>query len=292
MSINLILKGSLIKKIWRFINPRFRTIFLEYDYDFNPRYGYSKPAHSELCRIINYEREAYKKLLAIFLNYKEDIWLINDIKEEKDNLLPVWNSGYMPGLDILALYAIVAEFKPSRVIEIGCGYSSKVFNKARMDHNLQFKLVSIDPQPRAEIRGISDRMICSPLQELGQELFDELGENDILFVDSTHRILPGSDTTVLFLEILPLLKKGVIVHFHDIYLPYDYPPFMCERFYSEQYGLAAIMLANPGLFKPIFPSWFVSEDKELSEIIAPVWDNPKLKNIEKHGCSFWFRKTT
>lgn len=92
---------------------------------------------------------------------------------------------------------------------------------------------------------------------------------------------------VFFLEILPRLKEGVIVHIHDIYLPYDYPQFMCDRAYSEQYGLAMYLLANPKKYQPICPNFFMSEDKELSDMLKPVWDHKNLKGVEQHGGSFW-----
>jgi len=91
------------------------------------------------------------------------------------------------------------------------------------------------------------------------------------------------------MELLPFLKKGVIVHIHDIYLPYDYPQFMCDRFYNEQYMLAAFLMADPKKYKPILPNFFISEDKELSDLISPMWAHPNLANIEKHGGSFWIQ---
>ena len=90
------------------------------------------------------------------------------------------------------------------------------------------------------------------------------------------------------MELLPELKKGVIVHVHDIYIPYDYPQFMCDRAYSEQYVLAAFLLANPERYKPIMPNYFVSEDKELAEILLPIWDHENLNGVERNGGSFWF----
>ncbi|MBK9379225.1 MAG: hypothetical protein IPM86_13820 [Saprospiraceae bacterium] len=79
-----------------------------------------------------------------------------------------------------------------------------------------------------------------------------------------------------------------MVHLHDIYLPYDYPQFMCDRFYSEQYGLAIYLLANPDRYKFILPNYFVSEDSELSGVLDEVWENQSLRQVEKHGGSFWF----
>jgi hypothetical protein len=92
-----------------------------------------------------------------------------------------------------------------------------------------------------------------------------------------------------FLEVLPRLSKGVIVHIHDIYLPYDYPQVMCDRFYSEQYGLAMYLLANSEKYQPILPCFFISEDNELSAILQPIWNHSNLKEVERHGGSFWFK---
>ena len=118
-------------------------------------------------------------------------------------------------------------------------------------------------------------------------IFEAMEKGDILFIDNSHRALPNSDVTVCFLEILPLLKPGVIVHVHDIYIPYDYPQFMCDRAYSEQYVLAAFILANPEKYKTIMLNFFVSEDKELRQVISPIWDSKSLDSVERHGGSFW-----
>ncbi len=64
---------------------------------------------------------------------------------------------------------------------------------------------------------------------------------------------------------------------------------MCDRFYSEQYVLAAFILANPEKYTPIFPGIFISEDKELSALISPIWEHLNTKNVEKHGGSFWIQ---
>jgi hypothetical protein len=89
--------------------------------------------------------------------------------------------------------------------------------------------------------------------------------------------------------LLPQLKPGVIVHIHDIYLPYDYPQNMCDRFYSEQYMLAAFLLANPSKYEVVFPGIFVSEDQALAKQLEPIWNSSNTSNVERHGGSFWFR---
>jgi hypothetical protein len=89
------------------------------------------------------------------------------------------------------------------------------------------------------------------------------------------------------MEVLPRLKKGVVVQVHDIYLPYDYPQNMCNRFYTEQYMLATALLSNPEKFEILLPNFYISEDDELKKALQPIWN--KLPGVETHGGSFWFR---
>ncbi|MBK9397268.1 MAG: class I SAM-dependent methyltransferase [Saprospiraceae bacterium] len=279
----------MLKSIYRFLSPKFQNIFLDYKVDMRPRYGHGLAAHEGLYEIINAHRSDYELILKEALKYKEQFWIIKDSSIEKDSIKPAWNNGFLPGLDIIAIYAILAKFKPSKYIEIGSGNSTKVAYKAKKELGLTTKIISIDPMPRAEIDSLADEVHRKPFENLDFDIVDLLEENDILFVDNSHRILPNSDSMVFYMEILPRLKKGVIVHIHDIYLPYDYPQFMCDRAYSEQYGLAMYLLANPEKYKTIFPNYFVSEDKELSSILSPIWDGDSMKNVERHGGSYWIR---
>lgn len=271
------------------MHPKTQTVFLDYKVNFTPRYGHGKPAHKELYAIINDERASYEAIITEMLALKERIWEIKDSKLEKNSLQPTWNNGFLPGLDIIGIYTMLTKFRPAKYIEIGSGNSTKVASKAKTDAQLTTTIVSIDPQPRAEIDQLADTIIRMPFENCSFDLVEELNENDILFIDNSHRILPNSDALVFFLEILPRLKKGVIVHIHDIYLPYDYPQFMCDRAYSEQYGLAFFLLANLKKYQPILPNYFISEDKELAGQLAPIWSHENTTNVEKHGGSFWLR---
>lgn len=279
----------MLKSFYHFLSPKHQNLFLEYKVSFKPRYGNGLPPHSELFSIINSNRDDYKVLLNKALEYKEMFWQIKDIKSENDSGKPVWNNGFLPGLDILGIYTMLAAYKPNKYIEIGSGNSTKVAYKAKNEQNLATEIISIDPFPRAEIDHLADKIIREPFENIDNNFLSELGENDILFVDNSHRILPNSDSMVFFLEVLPRLKKGVIVHIHDIYLPYDYPQFMCDRFYSEQYGLAMYLLANPQKFKTILPNFFIHKDPELNQIIEPIWEHINLVGVERHGGSFWLQ---
>lgn len=264
---------------------------MEYKVSPKPRWGHGNPAHTLLFDSINANRSLYKSQLESFLKYIDRIHGIKDSVTETDENNPAWNNGFLPGLDMVGIYGIIAGYKPARYIEIGSGNSTKVARKAIRENNLSTEIISIDPFPRANIDHLADRVIREPFENLSDNKFivESLNENDILFIDNSHRVFPNSDAMICFLELLPFLKKGVIVQIHDVYLPFDYPQFMCDRFYNEQYMLAAFLLANPQKFQTILPNYFISEDAELAKIISPVWDHPNLREVEKHGGSFWLR---
>lgn len=279
----------MLKSLYRFLSPRIQTLFLEYKVDFKPRYGHGLPAHQKLLQIIDSQRDTYQYWLDRMLSYSPQIQAIKKLKEEKDPSQPGWNNSFLPGLDIMALYTIIAETKPRRYVEVGSGNSTKVAHKAVKDHGLSTKITSIDPYPRAEIDSLADEIVRKPFEAVDTSWLAALEAGDILFIDNSHRILPNSDAMVFFLETLPALKPGVIVHIHDIYLPYDYPQFMCDRFYSEQYGLAIAVLANPNRYQTLFPAYFISEDAALSNSISAIWEHPNLRDVERHGGSYWLR---
>lgn len=279
-----------LKSVYRYLSPKFQSVHLDYKVKAVPRYGYGKPANKYLYSIINENRQEYEKYLNDFLIYTTIFQTIKTSDKGPGETEPFYNNGFLPGLDIAALYSFIRILKPAKYIEIGSGNSTKVARKAVNDANLKTQIISIDPFPRASIDNLADKIIREPAENIENYSFlDDLSENDILFIDNSHRCLPNSDVMVCFLELLPRLKKGVVVHIHDVFLPYDYPQDMCDRFYSEQYMLAASLLANKDKFEIMMPNFFVSQDAELSKLMEPVWQHENLKTVEKHGASFWFR---
>ncbi|RYD03782.1 hypothetical protein N752_18720 [Desulforamulus aquiferis] len=96
----------------------------------------------------------------------------------------------------------------------------------------------------------------------------------------------NSDVSVVFLDILPYLPTGVLVHFHDIFLPYDYPPEWGARYYSEQYLLAAYLLAQGNKCEIVMPNAFISNDKELSGEVLPLWESATMEGVQTSGDLF------
>jgi hypothetical protein len=184
---------------------------------------------------------------------------------------------------------MVASEKPKRYLEIGSGNSIQFVRRAIIDHGLDTTITSIDPNPSAECDALCDSVVRSALETTSPEVFNEVEAGDIVFFDGSHRSLMNSDVTVFFLEILPLLPKGALVHIHGVFLPDDYPPGWAQRLYSEQYLLAARLLAPDPGFDVVFPAAYVLGDTELLSRTAEVWNHPDLAAARAGWESFWLR---
>lgn len=279
----------MLKSFFKRIHPKYQALINEYPVDMKPRYGHGLPPHKQLYDIIDAERNTYRALIDAALSNQNEIAEIQDSSKVTDSKLPGWNNGFLPGIDIIAIYTMISYYKPKRYVEVGSGNSTKVAFKVKQEQHNSLEITSIDPMPRAEIDQLADVVIRKPFEDIDYQKVLNLEAGDILFIDNSHRILPNSDSMVFYMEIFPQLNKGVIVHIHDIYLPYDYPQFMCDRFYTEQYGLAMYVMANPQRYKTIFPCYFVSEDEELAKQLEPIWNLDNLKEVERHGGSYWLQ---
>jgi len=275
---------SKLKNLIKLIHPKYQKLILDYPVNLKPRYTKQNP-HKALLDIVENNRSKYiTRLNSINQNSS---FFHKITPAQKNEIEPFWNNGFLPGLDICGIHQMLVEFNPRQYIEVGSGNSTKVASTVIKKSNLQTKIISIDPAPRAEIDQLADEIIRKPFEAIAS--IPQIQSGDILFIDNSHRILPNSDSMVFYLETLPQLPAGVIVQIHDIYLPYDYPQFMCDRFYTEQYGLAMYLLANPNKFEILLPNYFISEDPKLSATLSDVWNHPNTKNAEQHGGSFWFR---
>ena len=167
--------------------------------------------------------------------------------EAKRSLL---DQSWFPSLDAAVAYALVRDRKPQHVVEVGSGHSTRVLAKALGGVG---EILAIDPAPRADIAGLPGvQVVPSTVQTAPPELFDCLGPGDVLFIDSSHILMPGSDVDLLLNRVLPRLPAGVLVHIHDIFLPFDYPPIWGWRAYNEQQGV--LPLLTTGAYAPVFSS--------------------------------------
>jgi predicted O-methyltransferase YrrM len=199
------------------------------------------------------------------------------------------DNGWFGPVDAEVLYCMIRHFQPRQIIEIGSGFSTRLMQRAIKDSGLKTNLTCIDPQPRVEMLRQADEHIRKPVEDLDAKVItDVLEANDILFIDSSHTITAGGDMPFLFLEVLPHLKRGVLIHIHDIFLPYDYPEEWVVKFrwgWTEQYLVHAFLCYNTA-FEVVWPARY-------------MWENHKAEVLElfptgKTGVSpssLWLKKT-
>ena len=278
---------------WRSMREPYRTLDSIRRYtDPVPRYGHGHPFHRRLYDIIDAGRPRYRSLVGQFDQLREH-YLQIPIQPGPDPVQPHWDNGWIPRLDGIALYCMVATTDPALYLEVGSGISTKFVRRAIEDHGLRTRIVSIDPHPRAEVDALCDEVIRGRLETVGvATILDRIGPGDIVFLDGSHRSFMNSDATVFFLEIFPELPPETLVHVHDIYLPADYPLTWAHRYYTEQYLLATWLLGGSAGYEVHCPNYFISQDDELNGLLAGVWNDQRMSDSDPHGCaSFWLRRT-
>jgi hypothetical protein len=193
---------------------------------------------------------------------------------------------YFSLVDAAVCHAFVRQRRPGLVVEVGSGFSSRVIAGA-LRTNGRGRLISIDPEPRADVVGIADETRRERVETLDPAFFRDLPPDSLLFIDSSHRAGTGSDVNFLFLEVLPGLLPGVLVHVHDIYLPDDYAPAWnidTGALYTEQYLLHALLVHSSG-FRVLWPGRFLLTERRAE--LAGLFPEPGLLDLH---CSFWLQR--
>lgn len=185
---------------------------------------------------INYDHQKSKEIILSFLKYQNEY-------------LPNKNPG-LSKVDAYMLYSFVRYKDPKKIIEVGSGESTKIiFNALKIKNNYE-KFCTVDPYPE-RIKNILDGIVDSKFVQIKQKVqyLDNafFSDTDILFIDSSHIVKIGSDVVFEIFEILPQLKSGTLIHFHDIWLPGNYPKDITQsgyQFWNESYFLHAFLLNN------------------------------------------------
>jgi hypothetical protein len=262
-----------------------RAIVVAYSSTPRPRWGHGVPAHPGLESVIAAGRPEYERLLRAFGPLRGALDAIPDAAGI-DDPEPSWMNGFFTGIDAAGLYCMLGTQRPRRYMEIGSGYSTKIARRAIRDQGLPTTLLSIDPSPQATVDALCDTVMRQPLEDVDLALFDQLEAGDVLFFDGSHHAFMNSDVTVLWLDVLPRLKPGVLIHIHDIFLPYDYPPEWVDRFYTEQYLLAVALQAPQPAYDVVLPAQYIVKDPALAKLL----DEQLGPRAAGGGGSFWLRK--
>jgi flagellar assembly factor FliW len=205
-----------------------------------------------------------------------------------------WDNDWFALMDAFTLSGIIQKEKPSRIIEVGSGFSSAVMLDTldRMPSgSVKAKLTYIEPFPErlGHLLTASDRekanLIVKPVQDVPLSVFDELQANDILFIDSSHVGKVGSDVTFILLRVLPRLQPGVLIHFHDVCYPHSYPIKWLRRgiAWNESLFLRAFLVCNKDFEIFAFNSHAAYSHPELFKERFPQF-------LANSGGSIWMRK--
>ena len=220
--------------------------------------------------------------------------LLKISKEKKDGLEFYYNNNSFGVGDAEYLYNMIRLFKPKRLIEVGSGNSTLMaINAVRQNQketpNYSCEHICIEPYEMHWLEKLSSQIIREKVENTDKQLFSQLEANDVLFIDSSHIIRPQGDVLFEYLEILPILKPGVLVHIHDIFTPKDYlDEWVLEdmKLWNEQYLLEAFMVFNNeyriigalNYLKHHYP------DKLYAK--CPILAN----KVDEEPCSFWLIK--
>lgn len=234
------------------------------------------------------EEEQLKMLEQLALYYKE----LPFSEQPSTSSRYYYQNDFFCYSDAIILYAMLRHFKPRKVIEVGSGFSSAVMldtNDTFLSGATNFTFIEPYPERLYSLLNEKDKrqhqVIEKPVQEVEFELFQTLDADDILFVDSSHVVKVGSDVAHIIFEILPRLKAGVVIHFHDIFSSFEYPKDWIEsgRAWNEDYFLRAFLQYN-SVFNILYFNSFMGEfhGDEL-EVKMPLC----LRNT---GGSLWMKK--
>jgi predicted O-methyltransferase YrrM len=195
--------------------------------------------------------------------------------------------------DATVLYGMIRGLAPRRIVELGSGHSTLIMARAARENEAAGRataLESFDPYPgvaQPPLDGLA-RLERVRAQDVPMAVFEALGAGDVLFVDTTHTVKLGSDVNFVVLEVLPRLAPGVVVHLHDIFLPFEYPRAWPEDFglyWSEQYLVQALLAFSSGyeVLAAVHALQRLRADAMRGLLPAVVGD--------RVGGAFWLRRT-
>jgi hypothetical protein len=200
---------------------------------------------------------------------------------------PRLDQDWFPRLDAVSAYAMVREMRPQRIVEIGSGHSTRFLARAARDGDLPTRILCIDPAPRAPLpHGVTHR--AALLAAHARPDIEALRAGDILFVDSSHVAMPGSDVDQIMLDVLPRLPRGVLIHVHDVTLPDAYPATWAWRAYNEQTVVGALLVG--GGFEVLWSSHWL-RTRAVHAVNASFVSRLPLRS-GAFETSLWLRKLT
>lgn len=261
-----------------------RGIFIPYRYAQSVPPSGRRAPYDALARYFHDAEDRFRDVLATIDGFAADLEAIAVAPPGA----PRWGQDWFPRLDAAAAYALVRHLAPSRIVEVGAGHSTRFLARAVVDGGLKTRITAIDPAPRPDLAQLGVDVRAATLQDVGLEVFADLAAGDVLSIDSSHVLVPGSDVDVLLNVVLPALPAGIHIQIHDIVLPDDYPPDWDWRSYNEQQGVAPLI--HGGGYRLRWSSHFVVSrmaDALARTVVARLPISPGARET-----SLWLTKGT
>lgn len=246
---------------------------------------------------VNMNDSGQVKLAEEFAQYYQDIKFSD---EKKEGQRYYYHNEYFCYGDSIILYSMMRHFKPKQIFEVGSGFSSAAMldtDQHFLENKTRFTFIEPYAKRLFSLLTENDKQRCKiieqPVQTVSPAAFSELSENDILFVDSSHIGKIHSDFLHIMFNVLPVLKKGVIIHFHDIFWPFEYPQEWIEegKAYNEAYYLRTFLQYNDQFEILYFNSYMEAHHADLLKKSLPkTVETPPSEEIAPSNSSIWIRK--
>jgi len=236
----------------------------------------------QLARLKKWRGPAYQKL---YERLRNDA-IINCPFNGKSYLgTTCLHNGWYPTPDAEIYASMIYDFRPKQIVEVGSGFSTLIARSALEYSKLDASLTVIDPEPRTDVAKTADRVIYERVEDVKLDQFALTGRS-LLFIDSSHITRPRGDVPYLYCEVLPRLAAGTIVHFHDIFLPFDYPTCYDHLCWTEQYVLQAL-LSNTARYHTLFATQYMTRyhTAGMQQTFGPQVGTDNLF----FGASFWIQ---
>ncbi len=242
-----------------------------------------------------------RKIFGIDFNDEVQLQLLEKIKtclpeapwsfEKKEGLRYFYNNIYYTWSDALSLFGLMKSLLPKRIVEVGSGWSSAVMadtNRLFFDSKIDLTFIEPSPERLSEVIGgwSAINLKQTTIQHVGLDIFKNLEAGDFLFIDTSHVSKIGSDVNFILFEVLPILKPGIYIHFHDIFYPFEYPKDWIYKGYAwnENYILRAFLMDNAN-YEIVFMNTYLEYKypEKLPEMLFTNFNNSVTGSI-------WLRK--
>lgn len=242
----------------------------------------TQPVYGELARIFDAKRAVFTDFCQSLDQFSKDFSTFGSVSHSA----PKWEQGWFPRLDGAVAYGLVRMRRPKTIIEVGSGHSTRFMARAIKDGEFICRQVAIDPAPRKAIKTLPVEW-CAELLTLNHvNMFAELEAGDIAFFDASHILMPGTDVDLILNRIMPVLKPGVLIHIHDVFLPDPYPKTWLWRGYNEQNALGPLIAS--GTYNLVFASAYVASRMQAEMAGTKLNDIPF--NTDFFESSIWLEK--